>query len=117
MNFCCDFQITMHLSNGRCFLLRWWMMKKLSDLKKLSERKAEILCTLAIAAAGWAFKVERNTARTATATEFIQKSYDHLEKKVEDNSGLGTRNSQRLDDHDRRLDEHQSQLDKIKGGL
>lgn len=91
-------------------------MRKLSDLKKLSERKAEILCAIAIAVAGWAFKVERNTARTATATEFIQKSYDKLEKIVEGNSSLGTRNSQRLDDHDRRLDEHQIQLEQIKGG-
>ncbi len=91
-------------------------MKKLSDLKKLSERKAEILVALAIAAGGWAFKVERNTARTATATEFIQKAYDRLEKIVEGNSSLGTRNSQRLDDHDRRLDEHQTQLNQIRGG-
>lgn len=85
---------------------------------KLNDRlvAAGIIITATIPLAGWMFAVERNTSRTATATEYIQKSYDDLKKEVSSNKSIGTQNAQRLNEHGRRLDDHQRALDTISKG-
>lgn len=75
--------------------------------------RAAVQITFVIAIAGWMFSVERNTARTATATEFIMVRLPILENGVSDNRELGSKNATRLDGVDKRLDEHQRAIEGI----
>ncbi|WP_417625145.1 hypothetical protein [Paremcibacter congregatus] len=74
---------------------------------------AGIIVTALIPIAAWAFKVQDNTARTATATEYIQRSYDELKSEVSTNRSIGTQNAIQINEHRRRLDDHQRALEII----
>jgi len=64
----------------------------------------------------WMFAVQDNTARTATATEFIRRSYEEMKIDVKDNQTIGFQNATRLNDHARRLDDHSHAIQTIKKG-
>lgn len=82
---------------------------------KLSNRIAAgaVLITVALASAGWAFKIERNTARTATAIEILLSRLPGIESGVSENRTLGNKNATRLDGVDKRLDDHQRLFETI----
>jgi hypothetical protein len=65
-----------------------------------------LLVTLTLAAGAWAFKMERNTARTALSIEMFLARLPAVETGVSDNKATGKEALTRLNDHDRRLDGH-----------
>lgn len=72
------------------------------------------LVSLVIAAAMWAGKMERNTARTATGVEFFKEAFREVAQTqkefraaINDARDLGRQNYQRNEEQDRRLDDHQ----------
>lgn len=69
--------------------------------------RAALQVTCIIFIAGWMFSVERNTARTATATEFFKTRLPVIEVIISENREGLTKATTRLDSHDKRLDDHQ----------
>lgn len=84
---------------------------------------------LMMACIAWAFKIERNTARTATGVEYfniavekVVATQEKFQDALDNVRATGTRNTQhlkgvdgRLDGVDRRLDDHQRQFEQFRG--